>query len=240
LVQRWADGTVPERKDLPTACWLAHQAATIHRLGMPCAPAAQVNPFYTIARTGWAELADTARGAGFAWGQSLSDRVGEFEGLAAFVNGVPVGEVMTCHRDLKSTNTLVAADGSRVLLDWDTSGPQQPWRELGMLLLHHVGDDEALQVIAAAYRAGGGEPVPDGPELFATGLAVWLNFLYGQICGALDLATDNRFRASAVVSAGHLIEGIPRLDALRAAAHTTSRLQSRFGCAVSSRRWWLM
>ncbi|WP_117209795.1 hypothetical protein [Allorhizocola rhizosphaerae] len=81
----------------------------------------------------------------------------------------------------------------------------------------------ARQAVASAYRLGGGELVPDGPELFATGLAVWLNFLYGQICGALDPAMDDRFRASAVESAGHLVCGIPGLDALTAAARTAAR-----------------
>jgi aminoglycoside phosphotransferase (APT) family kinase protein len=222
LMQRWVDGAAPERTDVPTACWLAYQAATIHRLAVPCDPAEPVNPFYAVARTGWAEIAETARGAGFAFAPRLGSRADEFEDLAALVNAVPVGEVVTCHRDLKSTNTLVGADGARFLLDWDTSGPQEPWRELGMLLLHHVGSGEALADIAGAYRSAGGRSGPSGAEVFATGLAVWLNFLYGQICGALDPAMDDRFRASARESAGQLVDGIPSLSALDTAARTVA------------------
>lgn len=223
LVQRWAYGIVPGRKDLPTACWLASQAAVIHRLAVPSDPDEPVTPFYTEARNGWDDIAATASNAAIAWAARLEARIGEFEELAALVNATPVGEVVTCHRDLKATNTLVDGNGGRQLLDWDTAGPQAPWRELGMLLLHHVGDDDALGAVAQAYQSGGGEPWRGGVELFASGLAVWLNFLYGQIRGALDPEMDERFRLSAQDSAERLVDGIASIDALSAAAKLVAR-----------------
>ncbi|MEV6521076.1 phosphotransferase [Longispora sp. NPDC051575] len=216
LVQPWVEGTRPERTDLPATVWLAGQAALIHQLEVPCRPGEEVHPFYVRVDADWAGLADSARGS--AWGTRLAERAAEFAELTAFVNAAPVGTLVSCHRDLKTANTLLGPDGDRFLLDWDTSGPQEPWRELGTLLIHHVRDDAAVGAIAGAYRKAGGPGWPAGATLFATGLAVWLNFLDGQVCTALDESADADDRAFAESIATRLTEDIPGFDVLGSAA----------------------
>lgn len=218
VVQDFAEGTPPERTDLPAAMWLARQAATIGRLAVPVDAGERVHPFYAEVTADWTRAAGDADAAGCAWAGRLGQRIAEFTELAALVNGTPFGDVVTCHRDLKAHNTLLAADGSRALLDWDTSGAQEPWRELGLLLIHHVGDDAATAAIAGAYRDAGGGAWPAGPELFATGLAVWLNFLHGQIGVVLDAGSAADRRARAGESAQQLVGRIPSMGALAHAA----------------------
>ncbi|WP_018352651.1 phosphotransferase enzyme family protein [Longispora albida] len=218
LVQPWVDGTVPDRTDLAATVWLAEQAALIHQLAVPCRAGEEVFPFYVQVDADWAGLAAGAQEAGLEWAGRLADRAAEFAELTEFVNAAPIGDVVSCHRDLKTANTLAGADGSRCLLDWDTAGPQEPWRELGTLLIHHVRDEAALRAIAGAYRRAGGPAWPEGAVLFATGLAVWLNFLDGQVSAALDPEADEDARDFAEFIAPKLTEDIPGFAMLDAAA----------------------
>ncbi|WP_020578858.1 phosphotransferase [Actinopolymorpha alba] len=222
LVQRWVEGTVPGRTDLPASLWLAQQAATVHHLTFPCDSDAEVLSFFIRVEGSWTQAAEAASHARAKWSRSLAERAPEFEQLTQLVNGTPVGAVVTCHRDLKATNTLLAEDGSRYLLDWDTCGPQEPWRELGTLLLHHVGCEDAIVAISARYHRAGGRPWPGDASGFATGLAVWLNVLHGQLQLALDPNTDPQHRQSAERTVTGLLDGIPGLAALDAAARAAA------------------
>lgn len=220
-VQQWAPGRVPERDDVATAEWLAVQMAIIHQLALPCGDHATLDGWYTRVTHDWAALGTQAAASGMAWADRIVRHRVDIEGLAAVVNVVGGGELVQCHRDLKAVNTLVAGDGSRALLDWDNCGPQQPWRELGAVLLHCAGDEAAVARIAAAYRQAGGPAWPETVELFATGLAVWLNFLHGQALVAMDQAADETHRAFAQESVSALVEGVPTLEALERAAEAT-------------------
>lgn len=131
---------------------------------------------------------------------------------------------MYCHRDLQANNTLLDDDGRRWLLDWDNCGPQETWRELGTVLLPHVGDDAAVARIAGACRDAGGDDWPETPQLFATGLAVWLNFLHGQALVALGEAADPAHRAFAADKVAALVPGVPSMQALDCAATATRGL----------------
>ncbi len=220
-VQQWAPGRVPERDDVATAEWLAVQMAIIHQLALPCGDHAKLDGWYTRVAHDWAGLGRLSVASGMSWSDGIVRRRAEFEALSTVVNGLGVGELVQCHRDLKAVNTLVAGDGSRKLLDWDNCGPQQPWRELGAVLLHCAGDEAAVARIAAAYRRAGGPAWPETVELFATGLAVWLNFLHGQALVAMDPAADETHRAFAQETVSALVEGVPTLKALERAAEAT-------------------
>jgi hypothetical protein len=65
--------------------------------------------------------------------------------------------------------------------------------------------------------------LPDGPELFATGLAVWLNFLAEQVTGVVesgDLGDEQR--AWSTARAGGLIGPFPTVADLGSAAGIVS------------------
>lgn len=221
-VQKWAPGRVPDCDDVPAAVWLAQQMAAIHRLVVP-GPHDDVDPWYTEVQHDWDRLAAAAERAGAGWAGRLTARKREFRELSALVNSVGVGERVACHRDLKAVNTLVTEDGRRWLLDWDNCGPQQPWRELGTVLMDHVGNDTALRQIAMAYREAGGPGWPRTADLFATGLAVWLNFLHGQAQLALDETAEPQHRVFAEERIAALILGVPSLHALESAAGQAAR-----------------
>lgn len=222
-VQRWVPGRVPDADDVPTAVWLAQQMATIHRLALPCG-GDTVDEWYTEVRHDWQALADHANRAGVPWAAGLAERATEFEALTALVNSVGIGEPVYCHRDLQANNTMLNDNGRRWLLDWDNCGPQEPWREFGNLLLQHVEDDAATASIAAAYRQSGGVDWPPTPTLFATGLAVWLNFLHGQGLVVLDEAADPRHRAFATENVTALVAGVPSMQTLECAVAATRGL----------------
>jgi len=222
-VQRWVPGRVPDRDDVPTAVWLAQQMATIHGLPQRCGDDA-VDEWYTAVRHNWQQLGGDASRGGVPWAAGLAERAADFEALAALVNSVGIGEPVYCHRDLQANNTLLDDVGRRWLLDWDNCGPQETWRELGTVLLHHVGDDAAVARIAGAYREEGGDDWPETPQLFATGLAVWLNFLHGQALLALDEDADPAHRAFAADKVSALVPGVPSMQALDCAATATRGL----------------
>lgn len=217
-VQHWVHGAVPDRLDVATAKWLGQQMATIHRIALLCADEAEIDPWYVVVDHDWLALADHALASNVSWSRCLALRTPEFAELATRVNGVPVGDVAMCHRDLKAVNTVLGPCGERWLLDWDNCGPQEPWRELGSLLLHHVGDNQAVADIADAYREAGGSAAPISPDIFVTGLAVWLNFLHGQAAVALDVTAEREHRLFAAERVTALVDGMPTVKALERAA----------------------
>lgn len=174
---RWIDGGKP---DDDATDWLVGQMARIHRVNTPGAPYVPGDEWYHRVEIDWAELAVTAQGR--PWADRLAGVVPRLIELTSLVNSVPVGPGVSCHRDLQHTNVLRDRAGRNWLLDWDNHGPLEPWRELGALLIGAVPDLGRIGRLAAAYRKQAGTDVlPDGPELFATGLAVRLNFLSEQV-----------------------------------------------------------
>ena len=203
----WVEGTTPERQDPATAEWLVAQMGRIHALGVT-EPAVEVDGWYSRIEVDWPALAASARG--LPWAGRLADVVPELEGLSELVNRQPTGAAVWCHRDLNGSNVL-AGPGGRWLVDWDNAGPLEPWRELGALLTEHLDDPAALTRLATAYAGAGGPltpggrgsaELPAGAAFFATGLAIWLNFLAGQV--------EEVLRADA----GHRDWALARVDGL--------------------------
>lgn len=218
-LQEWADGGRPRRTDVQATRWLMRQAAVIHRLGRPAGEIVG-DDLHWYCRVGdaWDELQDAASTASAPWAGRLAERVPGFRELAGMVNEMPVGAAVQCHRDLQPANTLTGADGAFTLIDWDNAGPHEPWREIGNSLLHSCEEPELVRILAADYRAAGGFDLPRGPQLFATGVAVWLNFLQGQIGLTLDEAQAPEHRAHAADKVAGMVEGMPTLRDLESAA----------------------
>jgi hypothetical protein len=223
-LHHWADGEAPAPTDVSTTRWLIRQAAAMHRLAAPSTDY-PYGHWYCRVEHEWSALADRARRAGAEWGSDLVSRVAAFDELTAFVNAVPIGQTVMCHRDLKPENTL-RGSGGWSLIDWDNAGPHEPWREIGTTLLHHVGADSDLADAAALvreYADAGGAPLPADETVFATGVAIWLNFLGAQAALALDRTQDAEHRDFAEARVPGLIAGMPSMAALADAARALRR-----------------
>lgn len=162
-----------------------------------------------------------ARSQGRPWLDRLTAALPRIDELAAFADVVPVGPGVACHRDLGANNVLRDRTGRWWLLDWDNHGPLEPWRELGALLLSAWSDRERLGRLGSAYREENAIEIPDGPELFATGVAVWLNFLAGQIVEATDDDVSAEQAAWSTDMVDRLLVPWPTLGDLAAAAGAT-------------------
>lgn len=217
----WVDGTVPNHRDEPTVVWLAEQIGRIHGLGLEAGPGAL--PFYHRVDVDWPQVAADA--AQVSWAANLAAMVDRLTTLSELVNATPVGEMLMCHRDVKATNVIADRSGGRWLVDWDNAGAMAPWREVGLLLMHHLADPDALARIGAAYRRSGGVELPVGVGLFATGLAVWLNFLDGQARAAIDPATGADHRRYAEEKVTGLLTVMPPVDRLERAAAGLTHLR---------------
>ena len=69
--------------------------------------------------------------------------------------------LVTSHNDMNPSN--LAFDGERlVLLDWDMSGPNDPFFDLGTVALFTRLDDQAAAALLAAYDGAPPAPLPDG------------------------------------------------------------------------------
>ena len=223
----FAGGVVPDRSDLPAQQWVIEQGALIHRLALEPAPGDTVHEWYTTTEVDWDGLADRSADAGTDWAPLLRARAAEFAELGDWASGVPVGRVVLCHRDLKANNTLIEADGTRWLLDWDEVGAHDPAREVGTVLLHHVPDEAALATLAAAYGSAGGVELPEGAELFASGMAVWLNFLAGQVGVLLDPGSEPEHREFALPPVRGLLADVPGLGVLERCGRVAGRAANR-------------
>ena len=208
-VHHFARGSVPHRTDHTAQRWVLEQGALIHGLALEPAPGDAVHEYYRTSTVDWSELAERAEAAGADWAPGLRARAAELTELGAWATSVPLGDLVLCHRDLKADNTLLGPDGLRWLLDWDDVGAHDPAREVGTVLLHHVPDEAALGALATAYGAAGGVELPEGPELFASGAAVWLNFLAGQVGVLVDPDSEPEHREFAEPKVRGLLDDLP-------------------------------
>lgn len=103
------------------------------------------------------------------------------------------------------------------LVDWDNVGPLAPVRELGALLMRHLDRPDNLRRIVDAYRAAGGPAQLDGPDGFATGIAIHLNFLHGQANAAMDTELADAHRQYADQQLAELIASLPTTQTLQKA-----------------------
>lgn len=83
--------------------------------------------------------------------------------------------------------------------------------------------------LAAAYGAAGGVELPEGAELFASGVAVWLNFLAGQVGVLLDPGSEQGHRDFTLPEVRGLLEDVPADAVLercgRVAAQAANRVR---------------
>jgi Ser/Thr protein kinase RdoA (MazF antagonist) len=226
-LQEWVVGVVPEPTDVRAAVWVADQLAIIHRLGLAADPDGFVTSWFGRVADSWEAVVAAALGAATPWAPALAARADEFRALAAMVDGLAIGHPVLCHRDALAGNTIEGADGTRWLIDWDNYGALESWRELGVLLLRHVDAPLVVAEIADRYRRSCDLAFPTGVELFATGIAVWLNHVQEKALEAVDPAADAADREYASRRVTDLVTGIPGMAELEAAALAVKRRLQR-------------
>lgn len=217
-LQEWVDGGVASDDDMQTLLWLAEQIATIHRLALPAEADDYVAGWYCRVDDRWDTALALTEGVADPWASTLRRRAAEFRELGRLVDSVPMGALVRCHRDALPGNVMCGSDDRRWLIDWENSGAMEPWRELGVLLFRQARSPEVAGRIARRYRDSAGQQFPTGVELFSSGVAIWLNYLQGKAIEAADSALDPEHRAFAIVRVVGLVENIPSLADLEAAA----------------------
>lgn len=208
--------------DRETRLWLIRQLATIHRLGRT-EPTPSINPWYLRVDADWGALVTEVRAAGLPWATRFERLVEEsVTGLVAFIRDVPAGTPLWSHCDLQPANVMIGADGGRQLVDWDNAGGASDWRELGGRLIDFVEAPADLRAAYGSYRAAGGTARVTGPSVFATAIAVRLNFLAEQARRLTDPTTSEDDRDYATGLFPGLLDDVPRLDRLIEAARLLS------------------
>lgn len=220
-VSRWVPGTAVDAHDIESAVWLGDQLGRIHRLRQAPEWAAQLDPFYARCDTDWTHLVDDAGRAGAEFAEALQRVAPRFRELRDWANSAPIGELLISHNDVTLANVL--RDGScRFLVDWDNVGPQDPSRELGVLLFSWRDEPEQVGHIAAAYRAAGGPPFVGDQGLFASAITIWLNFTTVLVRQALS-PRESQHHAFALARLALLLVELPSVDALGDIAEQAER-----------------
>jgi hypothetical protein len=220
-VYEWVHGTVPDVTDRTAVRWLAGQLGRIHALAVAPAAGATVHPFYRRVDVDWPALAEVALAEHAAWASNLKEALPKLTELTNLVNSARDEPTVICHRDPKVSN-VIAGSAGRWLVDWDNSGPMAPARELGLLMMPHVADPEALASIGASYAEHGGPARLGDAEGFAVGAATWLNFLAGQADIMLNPDADPEHRAYAEPRVVGLIRLMPTVRDLERAARVAA------------------
>ena len=131
--------------------------ARVHRVPEPRRDHSPVSAWYAepVGARRWDALVARLRAAGAPFAPALAGLRDELVALDAWV--VPPRRVRTSHRDLWADNLLPTPAGGVCVLDWENSGPADPWYELGCVLFEFGrGDAGRARALVEAYRAAGG------------------------------------------------------------------------------------
>jgi aminoglycoside phosphotransferase (APT) family kinase protein len=186
-VYEWADLARPVAPpaDDRTAAEAGGLLGVLHSLALPSTE--PDDPWYARVPppADWAALADRAAAADLAWAGQLAGAQERIARLSARAD-VPrrPGRRIVCHRDFNPDNVVPASSRDHlVVLDWENAGPLDPACELGYALFAwsagqgHVSTS-AVTALLDSYSAALGTDAAVGPGMFATAVAVTLNFLH--------------------------------------------------------------
>jgi Ser/Thr protein kinase RdoA (MazF antagonist) len=209
-VYQWVDLGSPIRPpaSAPIAAEAGRLLGILHALALPADGPA--DPWFTVAPSpdDWADIAERAAAAHATWAPGLAAARGliaELSRAAAPSRRTPVA----CHRDFNPDNVIPAVPGGRLtVLDWENAGPLDPLRELGYAMFAWCTGSgsfspAAADALLAAYANATGKAPELEPDLYATAVAVHLNFLAAMASTAL---TEPEHRSYAEEALAALLE----------------------------------
>lgn len=105
-----------------------------------------------IGAGGWQSLLREARAGQASWLGPLEHHLRDLAALDAAIVPTDQSVLRTCHRDVNTENVRRRADGGVIVLDWESSGPAQPERELAAIV-SDLAVDASMEAACAAYTA---------------------------------------------------------------------------------------
>ena len=186
-VYEWANLARPAEPpvDDQTAAEAGRLLGVLHGLALPATE--PDDPWYAEVPplADWAALTDHAAAARLTWADQLAGAQERISGLSARAT-VPSRRArrIVCHRDFNPDNVVPASSGDHlVVLDWENAGPLDPGRELGYALFAWAAGPGQISTTSVAslldgYATALGTDPALGPGMFATAIAVHLNFLF--------------------------------------------------------------
>jgi Ser/Thr protein kinase RdoA (MazF antagonist) len=164
----------------------------------------------------WTVLVDRVSAYGMTWASALRrvlPHVVDLRGMAADVE--PPAAIL-CHCALAPSNVRVARDDRLAVLGWEHAGAMSPSWELANVLeawtVGPFGDPPnvvAARALLDAYRAEVGHLPSLEVSSFSASVSGWLNYVYGQICMALN-TSDAEGRGFMDRNVSHLLAHPPR------------------------------
>jgi Ser/Thr protein kinase RdoA (MazF antagonist) len=186
----------------PVSKSIAAQAGSIlarlHALALP--PDRPMEPWYRPLKAAddWAALASRASAERMSWAATLETLLSEMAELTHMCATVdPPTTTILCHCGFGPHSTRVTREGQLSLLGWEHAGAFPPsWELANAIMAWTVGQfgdrpsRSAASALLDAYRKESGQLPALDVRSFSASVSGWLNYVYGQICIALDTKSD--------------------------------------------------
>ncbi|HET9419721.1 MAG TPA: phosphotransferase [Nocardioides sp.] len=203
-VYEWVDVLPPDTSLDPHL--VGATVARVHRVPEPRRDHRPVAAWYAepVGARRWDALVARLSAADAPFAAALAVLRDDLVALDAWV--VPPRRVRTSHRDLWSDNLLPTRAGGVCVLDWENSGPADPWYELGCVLFEFGrGDAGRARALVEAYRASGG-PGRVARRADFSMLIAQLGHIAEHAANAWLAATDPEARADAADWVAELVD----------------------------------
>ena len=190
---------------------------------VPAPPQGTVHEWYEapIGEREWKGVLKASRAAGAPYVDRLAEVLPSLVEVESILT--PMKPVQTCHLDLWSDNLRRTTGGELCVIDFDSSGPADPSREVAMLLYDLGQGDAARQRrLYAAYRNAGGPGRITGREEFALTIAQLHHIGHRHLTMWLA-ARDPEARARSLAGVGEFLDKpllLTDVDRLVAAVRT--------------------
>jgi hypothetical protein len=164
----WVDLVDPDTSPDPGP--VGELLARLH--AVPAPPEGPVHDWFEapIGEAEWKGLLKASRAAGAPYAERLGEVLPGLVEVESILT--PMRAVQTCHLDLWSDNLRRTTAGELCVIDFDSAGPADPSREVGMLLFElGQGEGARQRRLYDAYLEAGGPGRITGPADFSLTVA---------------------------------------------------------------------